>query len=857
MTGTTEEQATASAEALGPSSSGQEDERTPGRWAGHSRLILVMAVAGIVLRLVLAPLTSYTNDDLPWYTMVVSGMQHLPVYARPGFSYPPIWGWILELLGRVLGALGATPATLGVHDATLNQANMLTAGALATTVTSPLFNVCVKSLLIGADLATALLLAGLAPRISDRPRAREWAFGLYFLNPLAINESSVRAGIDGLVALAVVATLAMVAQRRFVLAGAVLAFGVFVKLTPILLAPLVLSALVSVGRHERGRWRDSLGEAARLAVGAGAVSVLVVLPLLATGQWSGFLENTFSRTQTGLEIGGPAFGGLRHFAYFAGLLRLSQEHSGLVLAASLLIEILVVAAMTLWVWFKARQSVLLALIMGSTAVFAVVVATTPTSQPGYVLWFVPGLVLLASVRPRLYLPLLAMLSSAAVVFSLTYYSPAQVLFPLAEYTKWVSPRSLANTVKNWYLRGTTLWGASYKENFASICAAVAMLAYVVLVPQCVEDRRLFEATRGVREPERARQGGHVRLVAGLVVLSLLAMLVSVATAAPPPGSAGTRLVRATFADHHVRATVAVKPIADERTARMIAFPVSRPPAVRRVVVVVDSSMPYAFTSLEDERGVFDNLKADLTLKGYGGSVTMTDVSGLLGIVSNTKDASSTAVVDTSGVLPSTVFGPAADLLLPWLRAGGTLYWGGAPVGLYVARPGQSRPDTWFGGPETLIGPAATLPADPGRQAIGPTTDGQALNLQYRDASFSPSWSEAEQEGAVALGSVGPGVSSVTDFPLGTGHLVVFGGMMYENAQVAEDIAVVEDSGILGATGPLFVTDEAIGATGSRWTRTVADPTAAMEQIVVFDPRPIGISFSTFVVDVPACRPNCR
>jgi hypothetical protein len=808
-----------------------ESETTPrtAKRARMGRAIVVMAIVGVVIRLALAPFTSYPNDDLPWYWMAVSGLQHLPVYARPGFSYPPIWGWVLELLGRILGELGASPAALGVHDLSLNGANMATGGALATTITSPLLNVCIKSILTAADLGTACLLAMVAPFVSDRPRAREIAFGLYFLNPLVINETAVRAGIDGLVALSIAATLAMVVLRRPFLAGVALGIGVFVKLSPIVLAPLVLAALLSSSRRDP---RDAI----RFLAGGFCVAATVVVALLGTGQWSGFVENTFSRTQTGLLIGGPAFGGLRHFGALSNLLHLANQHSALVFDTSLAIEAAAVAGMTAWTWTHSRRSLARSVVLASTVTIAAVVATTPTSQPGYVLWFLGPLVLLASAKPWSYAPFAAVFSIAAVVFSLTYYSPAQLLFPLAEYTNLLNPHQLANSVQHWFLRPTGLWGASYKEDYASICAAAAMLAYLFLIAGFIDDRAFARAEN--RLPQRASRFP-MHAVGGVLGLLVVAMVVSTATPPPAAGSTGSKLVHSRQVPGGFELTVSSHQVADERSLRTVVFPVSEVPATRDIYVVVDPTMPLGATTLEDVRGVFDELRATMKLRGYRGSVNMITSTALTRLLRAGPSPADTAVVDTSGVLPSAALSPGHDLLTPWLRRGGVLYWGGGPIGLWYADQGQSMVHTWRTGPATVLGPAADVTIRFLRQAQRPTPIASALDLQYQDAAFSP----AVSEGSLSLGYTGDGTSSITSFPFDQGRLVVFGGLMYANAEVASDISLIQMSGVLYASGSVSTSTEKLG----RWRATIPTVTGRLERVVIFDPRPSGISFSAFTL----------
>jgi len=107
------------------------------------------------VRLVVAPYTSNSNDIGPWYQTSLAGLHGLTLYQRPGFSYPPVWGYLLEGLGQVFRMVGIGPSSLGMFDARYASLSTVT-GDFSVYVTSPLFNVAFKSLLFAGDLAACI-----------------------------------------------------------------------------------------------------------------------------------------------------------------------------------------------------------------------------------------------------------------------------------------------------------------------------------------------------------------------------------------------------------------------------------------------------------------------------------------------------------------------------------------------------------------------------------------------------------------------------------------------------------------------------------------------------------------------------
>jgi len=825
-------------------------------------MLCVLAGIGLLVRLVLAPFTSFPNDDAPWLTMVVNGMQHLPVYARPGYSYPPVWGWLLELLGEVLRLLGVTTRSLSTHDLRLNQANQITGGALSLSVTSPLFNLCVKSILTLFDLATAAMLASVAPSVSTLRRSRELAFGLYFLNPLVVNGSAVQAGFDTLVAFWVAAVVALVIVRRPLLAGAALGMGVVTKLTPVFLAPLVLAVVVgSSGRaaHSRTRWTRN----ASLVVGGGLFAVAIVLvPLAATGQFPGFVEFTFSRVQTGLKLGGIGLGGLRDFRALTSLYTTAQKHNGVLLKASLVCELVVAAGVAIWALFRPRESAAVTVLAGSVVVMAVLLLTTPTSQPAYGLWLMPPAVLLCTVRPRAFVPPLAAFSLAAATFSLTYTGLQQVLFPLAEYTKLVSPVSLADSIVRWFRRPTGLWGSTYNGNYVSVCSAITILGLLALIRASLVTRRSGEpSSAGSKRPGGAKARAPSAIFAVVTAVLLIAEAVSLAVPSPGPGSLSSEVMTATRQGTRLDVTLSARRVADENALRVVTFAAASPRRIQEVEVVVDANLPVEATNLKVLRGVYDVLKSEFALRGYPSRLITIDRNGLRRTLLDTQRAQDIAVIDLSGVLPATVFGPHLNLVTPWLAAGGTLFFGGGQIGYFSGMPGVALANTKGlsgKGTSELLGEASTkLPHEGGRQATNASPVTVALEIQYQDATYAPSLRHLEGP-IVTLGYTGRYklvrgtkqlhgfYSSITSYPVGSGHLVIFGGYMYDATEAAEDIALIEMTGILNATSaPQYSTIRLDRSGHARFPLQLKFGTAPYERVVVFDPRFQGIALSVF------------
>jgi hypothetical protein len=72
-----------------------------------------------VVRLLVAPWTGSVIDDSVWYRAAANGMHGVGIYQRLQFSYPPVWGYLLQAIAWLLAHVGLHPTNLGPRRASL------------------------------------------------------------------------------------------------------------------------------------------------------------------------------------------------------------------------------------------------------------------------------------------------------------------------------------------------------------------------------------------------------------------------------------------------------------------------------------------------------------------------------------------------------------------------------------------------------------------------------------------------------------------------------------------------------------------------------------------------------------------
>jgi hypothetical protein len=297
-------------------------------------------IAGLALRAAVIAFTGGTSDLWLWDTFAKALDQYgLAAYAHvERLNHPPLGAFLVWALYK----LGPLAITLRAFQAV-------------------------------ADVAAAVSIYKIAQRFNVAPR---FAAGLYFLSPVAILTSSFFCNTDStLVALMAIAVLLLI-NRRYVLAGLILACACGIKIVPVLAFPLFFLAA-----------RDGR---LRLTAAFAVTSSVIFLPVLAYAPVS-FLHNVLGYRGSGEMWGlalpatvGGAAATLLGFSYLRGLL----YHLGAVYIAVTRYCVLSIVALVTWIARNVDEvrfpAALTLLLLGAITV-------APRATLGYFLWFLPFL----------------------------------------------------------------------------------------------------------------------------------------------------------------------------------------------------------------------------------------------------------------------------------------------------------------------------------------------------------------------------------------------------------------------------------------------------------------------------------
>ncbi|MDA8038793.1 MAG: hypothetical protein M0Z69_06445 [Actinomycetota bacterium] len=802
----------------------------PANCAGFFRTCRLSLVVGLGLPLLLGPITSWPGDVYVWYERVVQASVGVPLYTLPGFSYPPVWGYVLGAFGFVAHVAHLEPTAFGSPN---NLWLRVTSGYLPPVITSLSFDAAFKAVLVAMDLESAWFLWRLVLVLhGDRSLAKR-AVTLFLLSPVVLVSVGLHGAFDVIVPLLVLASLLARLEGHSVATGALVALGALAKIEPAFLALLMaaswwwpLDTEATTGKSSEPK---RLAHLAAFAAGGLSTSAALLAPVVADHNLGSFMIDVFTRSAGPTNLGGLGLSGLLQLPGLEPVLNAlagRENHDvGVVLEAIMLAASLGAAV----AWSRSRRRTGAMLVTLSSVVTAVTLLVSPVTQPQYLVWLVGPLCALACTKKALRRFLWA-LGVAGAVYLLGSAGPLLVLAPLLARLGLL--HVLLPSIQL-FTRSPVAFGLApglFATDAARVLSVAALVGVIVSVVRTGlhETRPAQTSPPGagpppvftVRPEARGRRLSGRALAATAVVLAGCELL----SAIPLPSALPS--VMSALPMSTTRGGVVLDlsaPSSDALRADVVAFASSGTMAVRRVVLYEDIAYPDSGSTWAETVGVQDNLEALATAARLGWQFSSLGTNGLRRLLLDLGGARGTVVVMTTGVMPRAVFSRSSDLVRPWLHAGGVLVWTGDVPGYYASGPsaqvatfteigsGSSRHHLVRYSPSVqVLGLAGTgrLLGHAGDIVIGrwyalasrPSPWASALHLVYPYAHAGPALDQLSAWHATALGYESSSSVSIAFLHIGQGGILLFGGFTFASI-VASDTARILESGCLAAIGP--------------------------------------------------------
>ncbi len=247
-------------------------------------------IIGIIIRVLLIPITSHPYDGYAWYSL------SMDILKKPEFSsynFPPLWylysmapiAYTYDFLSKIIPSgtipMSSLPSALNFYPSWGVES-----------VPGPLFNSIVKFPFLISDILVAILLYKIVGELTRNKGLAEKAALLWFLNPLVIWISAGWGMWDSIPALLSLASLFFILKKKIALSAITLSLGVASKLYPILFVVPILIYILKAPSLSRDRRKVLL----KFILIFSAVSLLLFLPYL--GLITNFFTSYFTPNPT-------------------------------------------------------------------------------------------------------------------------------------------------------------------------------------------------------------------------------------------------------------------------------------------------------------------------------------------------------------------------------------------------------------------------------------------------------------------------------------------------------------------------------------------------------------------------------
>lgn len=206
-----------------------------------------------------------------------------------------------------------------------------------------------------------------------------------------------------------------------------------------------------------------------------------------------------------------------------------------------------------------------------------------------------------------------------------------------------------------------------------------------------------------------------------------------------------------------------------------------------VVACEYSDPPYL-----DQQYYGDQICTFLKVRSFNGAHTCGPEELRSYMEENLPEPSGKGILVTSYALPSSIYdGTDGCLLMKWAEAGGAVYWVGTEIGrFHVDETGLHTVDgnqsLFFGRDDVLCTSGSTI-------ATGTVPNGFTEALCLKNSNVQNGMDVSEVPGAVDMGYMEDGYSSIAMAPLGSGYVCIFAGPFDFNQ--LDDIGQIVASGV--------------------------------------------------------------
>lgn len=257
--------------------------------------VFIIAVIGIIARLVISPLMGVGYDADYWAVIVRNLESGQGLYGLEGYYYTPIWGYFLSFESMIQETfLHIDVLGIRVPEAFMMESFTVWWSANATSIS---FNIFTEIPFILSDLLVGYLIYWLIKDITKNEKKAALGFALWFLCPLIICVTSISGMFDTFSVLFAMLCIVMVRKDKLFLAGVLFMFAVLTKFFPVYLLFLLLGYIMVKHRADGAAFKSVL----KALLGGVLAFFVLMLPQILNGELGESLLFITSRATSGNE----------------------------------------------------------------------------------------------------------------------------------------------------------------------------------------------------------------------------------------------------------------------------------------------------------------------------------------------------------------------------------------------------------------------------------------------------------------------------------------------------------------------------------------------------------------------------
>ena len=408
------------------------------------RLLIVFVIVGFIIRFLL----SIYSSDPDMVAFASSSVSML--YGNGPYTflivYPPGWIYFLNIIGHITQFFVPSNSILVSNEAVVKI--FLNINFDSSWLAVPAYSIVEKSTLWMFDFLTAVLLYIITSRITGSQKNAMLAFGIWFLNPLVIVESSIHGAFDIIPIFFTLLALFFIDSKKDFFAGLSLGIGFMVKLFPIYFLLLIIPLIF---RKNSFNISSSLKESFIFVLGIIISAILIIFPSFLTLNYANFITIVLTGRGLGADLSGFNLWSVINLPFLSSVKAVLEVYFSTVQTILFYLITALLFVLALLIGKYGNENVFTLRNIFVFLIFGMLITYMSTqTQPQYILWFLPFLAMLVASFGTLRISYAIVSIATTLGYVLFIAGPLFFFEPLFIFTKIPSIAYMRSNILYWY-----------------------------------------------------------------------------------------------------------------------------------------------------------------------------------------------------------------------------------------------------------------------------------------------------------------------------------------------------------------------------------------------------------------------